>query len=174
MDWYHVMLDEHLNILVLVNSLKAYARKIESSEKVPDGALSEMLELIKNFADRCHHGKEERVLFPLLDSKGDGQIVGELIAEHGQARGFVKGMASGNNEDTIRNSRAYVALLTRHIIKENKFFKQGDAKLSDMEKDFLFKEFEKIENEVIGKGMHDKYVERVHKLSEAVLRPLDR
>jgi len=170
MDWYHVMLEEHLNIIVLVNALKAYARKLESGEKVPDQALSEMLDLIKNFADRCHHGKEERVLFPLLDSKGDGLIVGELIAEHGQARAFVKGMASGNKEEIVTNARAYVALLIMHIIKENKFFKQGDAKLSDMEKDFLFKEFEKIEIEVIGKGMHDKYVERIHKLSEAVLK----
>jgi hemerythrin-like domain-containing protein len=154
-----------------VNALKAYARKIESGEKVPDGALSEMLELIKNFADRCHHGKEERILFPLLDSKGDGQIVGQLIAEHGQARAFVKGMSSSNKEEVIKNARAYVALLIMHIVKENKFFKQGDAKLSDMERDFLFKEFEKIEIEVIGKDMHDKYVDRIHKLSEAVHKP---
>jgi len=171
MDWYHVMLDEHLNILVMVNTLKAYARKIESGEKVPDGALPEMLELIKNFADRCHHGKEERVLFPLLDNKGDGQIVGELIAEHGQSRAFVKGMTSSNKEEVIKNARAYVVLLMMHIVKENKLFKEKDAKLSDREKDYLFEEFEKIEGEVIGKGMHDKYVDRIHKLSEAAHKP---
>jgi len=173
MDWYHVMLDEHLNILVLVNALKAYARKIEAGEEMPEWALPEMLELIKNFADKCHHGKEEIVLFPILDSEGEREkgLVKELLAEHEQGRGFVKGMSSGNKEEIIRNARAYVALLIMHIVKENKFFKESDAKLNAKEKEFLFEEFEKIEDEVIGEGNHEKYIERVHKVSEAVLKP---
>ena len=167
------MLDEHLNILVLVNALKAYARKIEAGEKVPDGALNEMLDLIRNFADKCHHGKEEIVLFPILDSEGEREkgIVKELLSEHEQGRTFVKGMSSGNKEEIIKNARAYVALLIMHIVKENKFFKESDTNLNEEERDFLFEEFEKIEDEVIGKGNHEKYIERVHKVSGAVLKP---
>jgi hemerythrin-like domain-containing protein len=172
MDWYHVMLDEHLNILVLVNALKAYARKVEVGEEVPDTALPEILDLIRNFADRCHHGKEERALFPVLAGKGseEKETVGKLLAEHEQGRALVKGMSSDEKEEIISNARGYVALLIPHIIKENKFFRECDGKLGVKEKERLFEEFEKIETEAIGPGMHERYLERIRAVSGALLK----
>ncbi len=49
----------------------------------------------RNFADRCHHGKEENHLFPALEARGvarAGGPVGVMLCEHERGRTYLGGM----------------------------------------------------------------------------------
>ena len=50
---------------------------------------------LKEFADKCHHGKEEGLLFPAMVAAGipdKGGPIGVMLAEHTQGRQFIRDM----------------------------------------------------------------------------------
>jgi len=163
MDWYGVMIEEHMVILRAVEALKIYSGKLASGKDVPKDILDGILDVLMNFADRCHHAKEETVLFPLLLKKGPQhrEMVDSLLSEHAQGRGFVRGMRSGSRDEAIKNAQEYAALLPRHIAKENRYFKEADGSFSADERRFLFEEFGRIEREIIGEGRHGEYLDKI-------------
>ena len=128
------------------------------------------------FADKCHHGKEEDLLFPRLELKGmprHGGPIGVMLHEHDQGRAYIREMveaaveySSGDAGAGLKWSgaaRNYTALLRNHIEKENQIlFVVAERILSDSEQEELAREFEKIETEKMGEGTH----ERLHALME--------
>src|SRR3989337_494578 len=110
---------------------EAVAIQRDRGETVPADSLSGLLEFFRLFADRCHHGKEEDLLFPLLEKKGlprAGGPIGVMLHEHEQGRALVKQMADaaeayggGAAEAGGRwaeAARGYSFLLRQHIDKE--------------------------------------------------------
>jgi hemerythrin-like domain-containing protein len=94
--------------------------------------LDQLIEFFIVFVDKCHHGKEEELLFPALEAIGvqrDGGPIGVMLAEHQQGREYVQKMNEAfsqyNEGDRAaatklaKNARAYIALLRQHIDKEN-------------------------------------------------------
>ena len=88
--------NEHEAILFVLNIMK----EMERSTTYDDAAMlrwyGEVVDFLKVFGDRCHHGKEERFLFPELVRKGVRQEngpVGVMLDEHAQARELIAGMA---------------------------------------------------------------------------------
>ena len=76
---------EHHYIQQVGASLLLLAEELEKGEAVPAETLADTLEFLRTFADRCHHGKEEAFLFPLLEQKGvppQGCPLGVLKKEH--------------------------------------------------------------------------------------------
>jgi hemerythrin-like domain-containing protein len=65
-----VLRKEHDAILKMLSAMEEAARRIESGKPVAPETLESLLEFFRLFADRCHHGKEEDLLFPLLESRG--------------------------------------------------------------------------------------------------------
>jgi hemerythrin-like domain-containing protein len=55
--------DEHKAIKVALSVLDNVSKRLKSGEKVYQEDLSRLLQFIKTFADTCHHGKEEDLLF---------------------------------------------------------------------------------------------------------------
>ena len=107
-----------------------------------------MLEFFSVFVDKCHHGKEEDLLFPAYEAAGipnkNGPI-GAMLAEHVEGRGYVKGMTEafqgfkkGENYSgagIVEYATKYISLLKQHIDKEDTvLYPMGDAKLSEGEK----------------------------------------
>ena len=136
------------------------------SKKGEDALLrdfSEVVAFLKTFADKCHHGKEEKHLFQALLRKGirnEGGPVGAMLAEHDQGRGFIAQMSrSLENKDIQSFSQAaaqYRDLLRSHIGRENNvLFHLADGVLGEQEQDLLFDKFEQHEETVIGHGVHD-------------------
>jgi hemerythrin-like domain-containing protein len=70
------------------------------------------------------------------------------------------------NSQLIANSLlSYVNLLQNHIQKEeNVLFKMADKVLSNQVQDYVYKQFEKIEEEVVGHGVHEQFHELLSKL----------
>jgi hemerythrin-like domain-containing protein len=178
-----ILKQEHDLILVMLQILDAACARMEEGKKVNPDHLSDMVDFFRNFADRCHHTKEEKLLFPALRQSGIGQEngpIGVMLAEHSEGRYFVKGMSealaemkTGDNmsaERFIADAGGYVKLLDGHIMKENNIlFRMADERLSDDQQKKLLKEFDRVEQEEIGAGVHEQYHELLHRLRDVYL-----
>lgn len=138
----------------------------------------EVLDFFSVFADKCHHLKEEKVLFPVLESSGipkEGGPIGVMLLEHEEGRSFVRKMKEAlkkERENIVTNDQIavlasnYAELLKSHIWKEeNVLFKMASEVIPE-EKDKeivqLFKEYEEKE---IGHGVHEHYVNLINRVS---------
>ncbi len=176
--------EEHQGILFMLRILDKVAARIESRIQVDIEHLSSIVEFLQVFADRCHHGKEEDLLFPALETAGiprEGGPIGVMLKEHQEGRGLIRGMAdalekfkkgeSKNLDDYARNARSYMALLAQHINKEDRvLFPMGEKVLSKQVQENLSEGFEKIEAERIGEGTHEKLHKLLQKLEGIYLK----
>jgi hemerythrin-like domain-containing protein len=174
-----ILRTEHEAIMKVLDAAEEAARQLKANQKVKASTLIGLLEFLQLFADRCHHGKEEDLLFPLLADKGmprSGGPIAVMLHEHEIGRNFIKGMAEasdayskGDVEAGLRWAEAahgYVELLREHIYKENNvLFVMAERMLSDADQEQLVEQFEKVEEEKLGRGTH----ERLHALMEALV-----
>jgi hemerythrin-like domain-containing protein len=156
------LVHEHDAILFTFKVLEAILKRIAGGETVERRDLAELVDFLKIFADKCHHGKEEGFLFPALEEAGianKGGPIGAMLAEHEQGRGYIRRMSESldDQKSFAKPARAYIDLLRAHIDKENKvLFPMGDARLSREKQSELLARFETFEDEVIGKGRHEE------------------
>ncbi|MEW6113044.1 MAG: hemerythrin domain-containing protein [Thermodesulfobacteriota bacterium] len=171
---------EHEGITLMLQILENVSQRLESGEQVDPAHLEKIIEFIRVFADRCHHAKEEDLLFPALEAAGipkESGPVGIMLLEHDEGRKHVRGMADALSRyrdagapagrDFAMHAREYVALLSEHIEKENQvLYEMADSVLSESKQDELFGQFERIEEERIGHGKHEEF----HRLLEELAR----
>lgn len=171
-----VLEEEHEGIKRVLKLIQKAQEKVDDGQELPENFLPEILDFIKTFADTCHHGKEEGVLFPLLGKRGipkeDGPIA-MMLMEHDLGRDFVKeaSLAVQNNETekALENLVEYTNLLQDHIDKENTIlYPMGNEVLSAEDQQFLKGEFEKVETEKIGLGKHEAYHQMIEKWEKAL------
>jgi len=138
-----VLRAEHQVILRVVRVLGKLMDRFEQAGEFAEAPLAKCVEFLRLFADACHHGKEEDLLFPVLESRGiprDGGPIGVMLYEHQIGRGLTKDMAGALTDartgDAARTrfckaARQYVDLLTDHIYKEdNILFTMGDRMMN--------------------------------------------
>ena len=163
--------NEHEAVLVMLSILAKVAERLERKAVVPQEHFGQMLDFLRGFVDKCHHGKEETALFPAMEGAGvpgDGGPIGVMLAEHEAGRGLVRQMAASAGKDErafVRATRDYIGLLTQHIAKENGvLFPMADKVLSAETQVRLDHEFEEIEEKVVGAGKHEQYHAMLHAL----------
>ncbi len=168
------LMKEHDGIMLMLNIMNKIIENIQKRKELNPAHLEQVIEFLKVFADQCHHGKEEGILFPELVKKGFSQESGPIavmLHEHGIGRGFIKDMSSHFQEYKAGKKDAlpaladdmskYVQLLMSHIQKENQIlFPMADKALREDEQNQLYVRYEKLEEEVIGIGRHEEF----HKL----------
>ena len=169
----HRVIEKVLDVLERLTAASAQA-SLETWRKA--------LDFIRNFADKCHHLKEEKVLFPALEEHGiahEGGPIGMMLMEHEEARGYVKVMvaalalAEKDPKDArttlVENARAYLRLLREHIRKEDEvLFEMADEVLTQEEQKELLQEFEEHEAKEIGPGVHERYLKLADELERYV------
>jgi len=126
------------------------------------------VDFIRTYADRCHHGKEEDILFAALKKKDLAaehlQTMEELIQEHIQARETTAALfkakegyllqKDGALEELLKNLETLVNFYPQHIAKEDKhFFIPCMAYFSDAEKAEMLQEMYEFDRQMI----HEKY-----------------
>ena len=165
-----VLKKEHDAILVMLQIAGIVCDKIESGESVNPDHLHQIVEFIREFADRCHHGKEEAMLFVAMEEAGiprQGGPIGVMVSEHETGREFVREMDKaaeayrGGDEGAAmrfaRNARDYIALLSQHIHKENLIlFPLADARIAAERQATLQADFDRFEAEEMGSGRHEQ------------------
>lgn len=163
--------DEHEGILLMLQIMEKISDDLEKGKELNADHYGKIIDFIKVFADKCHHGKEEDILFPAMVNHGipnEGGPVAVMLNEHQLGRDLIKSLSSsfenfnaGNKTATkgiISSSMSYVHLLRNHIEKENNIlFMIADRALNDDEQSQIFEAFEKLEVEKIGIGKHEEY-----------------
>ena len=171
---------EHEAILKMLAVTEEVARRLGEGKRVAPDVLGRLLEFFKLFADKCHHGKEEDLLFPLLEQKGmprDGGPIGVMLGEHEQGRALIRQMSdaaeayakdpAGAGRRWAHAARGYTTLLESHIDKENNvLFRMAERMLSAEDQRDLAASFEKVEVEKLGPGTH----ERLHTVVEDLVK----
>jgi hemerythrin-like domain-containing protein len=87
--------EEHRLISRVVKILPAIRRNVDAGA-VDERVLSDVVDFFSAFTDRCHHAKEEDLLFPALLQRGvspKGCPVGHLMLEHQQGRGLMAALS---------------------------------------------------------------------------------
>jgi hemerythrin-like domain-containing protein len=159
---------EHRLIERMIRLLDIQAKRIRGGGAPDPEFVSEALDFIRTYADRCHHGKEEDILFRDLGRKTlaptDAAMMNDLNREHIWARSRVKELAdaavawqSGSGEAVGRIAGAMEELsgfYPEHIRKEDKeFFPTSMNCFSAEEKDRMLAEMSEFDRKLI----HEHY-----------------
>jgi len=170
-----ILEEEHRFIAKVVSAAAVLADKLEMGQEVEAARFLDMVEFMRTYADQCHHGKEEDLLFPALAKKGvpmRGCPIEALTREHGMGRSLVKGLAetaesyqkgdpSAKNA-LISNLRGIRDLYPNHIWKEDYLlFPMSNKVLSTEDQQSLCRDFEKVD-EAVGRDVQH----RLEQLSE--------
>lgn len=177
-----VLMDEHEGIMEMLRITRIAAERLKAGEKIDIEIFRNAVDFFANFADRCHHGKEERHLFARMAQKGipeKGGPIGVMLSEHEAGRAHIRGMKQALDdlaaeresagEDLAEHALAYVELLSDHIQKENGvLFPIADRVLSEQDQGELVAAFEAVEAQEIGEGVHERYHQMIDRLGAQV------
>lgn len=169
--------EEHEKIKLMLGVLDKICEKLTKKEVVDFSDFERILEFIKKFADKCHHGKEEDLLFKELEKMGlakEGGPIGVMLSEHDSGRNYLRGFEEGikekNLDKIIENAQNYIKLLSEHIEKEdNILYPMAEEILSEKKDKELIEGFEKIEKEKIGEGEHKRLLGILESLKDKYL-----
>ena len=164
----NVLKHEHRVIERALRALDGVCFRLEWGQHVPPEVLLQLVDFISTFADRYHHGKEERYLFPVLQRQGiqrdegalgvieqEHRIEGELAAEMGRA--IIEYRDAESKQRFVVAARRYTAHLLGHIDKEDGILlRLADEILDDEDKASLREGFERADAE-LGAGANEKY-----------------
>ena len=153
---------EHEVIMKVVNALGTMANELAHGKAVDATGLREAVRFMREFADKCHHAKEENILFPEMAKHGvpeAGCPLAALLREHSQGRQLVTALAEGTEAYARQEPQAADALMTvisnighlysSHIWKEdNMVFPMVDRLFSAADISRLAERFEQAEAEL--------------------------
>lgn len=174
------LIQEHQSILEMLKVVEVVCQRLERGDTINPEHLSGIVHFIQGFADKCHHAKEEDLLFRELEAAGlprDAGPVGVMLHEHDEGRAFVRAMknaaermASGDAAAAprfIENARGYAILLDNHIFKENNIlFPMADAHLSNEQQQKLQIAFEKAAQQPVCSCNHGNFLETLETLKQ--------
>lgn len=135
-------------------------------------SLAEIVQFIKNYADKYHHAKEEDILFRYLD---DPQVLTHcnplpvMLSDHDIGRSYVakilQAIDTKNRDQAIANARAWGEHLSSHINKEdNVLYIMAEEGLSDQAKLAIIEEYALAEQKLEGSELEETYVTLLEQL----------
>lgn len=160
----HVIIHKMIELLSFLN-LNPQKIKFEFLDKITD--------FLKIYVDRCHHQKEEKVLFQKLKNKNlkteDLSLMNELIEEHKLGRKLVSDLIEAKNSKDMHKIKDSLLKITTlyliHIEKENtRFFYPAFNYFTEKEKDIILQEFFDIDKNII----HEKYLQVIEELKASI------
>jgi hemerythrin-like domain-containing protein len=159
---------EHRLIERMIDVMKEELVLIEKEKKVDPEFIEMAVDFIRTYADRCHHGKEEDILFRDLGGKKltdeHKRTMEELVEEHRWGRKTTGRLVEVNTRYFQGNKEALSAIMDcikslvkfypRHIEKEDKhFFIPCMDYFTEAEKEAMLKEEWEFDKGLI----HEKY-----------------
>jgi len=165
--------NEHEGILFGLEILEQMVRTVKETGQIDINDIEDMVNFLRLFADKCHHGKEEGLMFPAMGKAGipnENGPIGHMLIEHNEGRKYIAEMGASTENGALNANRFteaatdYFNLMRAHIEKENKvLFPMGDKMLPMEQQAKLLQQFEEFEEKVMGKGTHDKLHETLRR-----------
>lgn len=164
---------EHRLIERMISLMAKERDRMKISNKANPVFIDTVVDFIRSYADYCHHGKEENILFRELQKKDlsaeHKNIMSELIEEHilgrkttGRLVEANKGYSQGDIKALpiiIECTSVLVDFYPKHIEKEDRlFFLPVMAYFTQEEKDSMLQEGFLFDQNLI----HEKYKEVVN------------
>ncbi len=170
-------MEEHRVIESVLDALESRLETLHN-KPFPAEFFQQSLDFITNFADGCHHYKEEQCLFPAMEARGvpaEGGPIGMMLYEHDQGRACVAGLrqhldaaeagSPGAVEAVRQYTVGYISLLRQHIFKEdNILFRMAANVLTPADLQMLREKYAGIE-QLKGTGVHERYTALAAQLS---------
>jgi len=171
---------EHRLIERMIKVMNSHVGQIEREGKADLLFIDNAVDFIRTYADRCHHGKEEDILFRDLKTKDIDQehrrVMEELLEEHRKGRNVTGQLVKakekyvqGNQEalgDILECLKTLVDFYPKHIEKEDRhFFLPIMNYFSKEEKDAMLKEGYEFDQKLI----HERYRNIVAQYEKAAL-----
>jgi hemerythrin-like domain-containing protein len=169
-----LLVEEHKNIISFTEYLKMICCDILDGKAIDTEALKECVGFGRNYADKHHHAKEEKILFKYmlehLGSVAEKLIRNGMLVEHDLGRfhmgelenaieQYEKVPTTENKLAIITNASGYADLLKRHIEKEDAVCYSFALRiLSDDDKSFIDEETKQFEREEDKLGIQEKYI----------------
>ena len=164
---------EHEAVLGVLTHLERAADAARHGMPIPRDLFADVRDFFTIFVDRCHHGKEESELFPRLTSTDDVALVHRLEAQHVEGRRLASDYTAAVDAyrpgDASSGARlaaavhAYANFLRAHIDLENRELLPATAGLIAQDRD-LVEAFDRVEQERIGPGVHERLHEMIDSL----------
>ena len=175
-----ILTNEHRVIEQVLNCIAELIDRGESTGRFDWTSAEQIIGFLRNFADGCHHAKEEEQLFPALEQRGFSPELGPtavMRSEHEEGRRHIAAMAAavdaslrGDNGWALQfaeHSRAYIELLRQHIQKEDHcLFPMADRVLSELDQQHVLSAFGDIEAAPARAGQHEHYLKLANTLAD--------
>jgi hemerythrin-like domain-containing protein len=171
------LMREHRVIERMIAVLDSELRAMRAERRADPAFIETATDFIRTYADRCHHGKEEDILFRRLAEKDLEPQLAEamagLIEDHAYARSVTRRLVDANKRYAAGDSSAIeeieyaIATLVEfypvHIEKEDRhFFKPSLEYFSDAERAQMLQDFDEFDRALI----HEKYEGMVEALEQ--------
>lgn len=168
---------EHRLIERMIAQMNRKLNEFKTTKKADPTFIDIAVDFIKNYADKCHHGKEEDILFRELEKKElkpeHQRIMKELVEEHKWGRKTTCALVIAKQkyldgdetalDDIIKLLEELVTFYPKHIEKEDKhFFKPAMGYFTRKELDEMLQEEYTFDREFI------------HKLYENIITDLEK
>ncbi len=174
------MMEEHELIVRVLAALQVMAEKLEAGEEVPRQDVAGFGTFFRQFADKCHHGKEEDRLFVKMVESGfprESGPIGVMVYEHDEGRAEVRslvGVGGGSGPLTpaekarvMAVAARFVPLLYGHIQKENNIlYPMAQQAITPEDMAALDKSCAEFDREVLGKDEVQKLKQLAAELTE--------
>jgi len=170
------LMKEHVLILRMIDLVSKELSKVTKTNHIRMGFVEVVVDFLRTYADRCHHGKEEDILFRDLAKKqlslDHQKTMNELIEEHRFARQTVAKLADANRRflrgdnresgNIAEELKTLVRFYPKHIEKEDKgFFFPCMDYFDKQEQDGMLTEFREFDRKLI----HERYEKIVEYLN---------
>jgi hemerythrin-like domain-containing protein len=170
---------EHQIILTAIAGIEREVASIRQTGRVDAVFVAKAIDFVVGFADGCHHAKEEKHLFRMLEDRGMSAQQGPLavmLADHDRGRASVRAAAdalpaaaAGDTAAAIvvaDSLAAYALLLREHIGKEDGvLYPMANRLLSAADQTALAAAFAQVEKEQAAGGVQEKYHALARELS---------
>ena len=158
------LMTEHRLIEKVLDSLQTFAGQLAPGQSGARKHVAGYAEFFREFADRCHHGKEEDRLFGAMTQHGfptNGGPIFVMLQEHDLGRAHVGALAevgqgdgelSGEEITRVKtHAQEFFALLSAHIQKEDRILYPAAVNaVPDSAMTVLAGEFDTFDSEVVG------------------------
>jgi hemerythrin-like domain-containing protein len=169
---------EHVGVGRMLDIMDAMGRRAGAGEQPGVDDLEQTIEFLRVFVDKCHHTKEEDLLFRAIRAANmtatEATIV-VLLADHrhgreavGRIESAAQRLARGEsaNRELADTIAGYTELLRAHIRREeDDCFDPADHELPLAVQEELIEGYERIEREVVGEGVHARFHALIDRLA---------
>ncbi|MBP1737742.1 MAG: hypothetical protein H6Q48_35 [Deltaproteobacteria bacterium] len=159
---------EHRLIEKMIKVMKGQLDHVQAGNHLDSSLIETITDFIRAYADRCHHGKEEDILFRELSKKvissEHKRIIDQLLEDHKLGRKITKTLVEANQKYKQGDQKALpvitdclhslVTFYPKHIEKEDKhFFLPIMAYFTKKEKDSMLIEGYEFDSNLL----HEEY-----------------